>query len=323
MRAATAVPGLFVALAGAGWTAISADSNPGSRPWPVLAAIAVVSSAAIAGAVVARLGAVVAAGAVVSAAGVIAVLALPAGDTPDGGPFGYANATGAVVALGSLAAASMAATRWWPPGRVVAGGASAGLAAVVAVSGSAAAAALLPGAAVLLALTWRSSRRAAAAGGVAAALVLAGTLALAAGTEQREPEGNIGTRLALWNGALETATDNVATGVGPGRFEVVNPVSDDRDIRFAHHGLLQQAAEQGAVGAALLLAAFVIGFLRSAGSAPPAGPLAAASLAVLVIHSSVDHVLRYPAITAMVAFVVGAAVPARHHPSPRRSATSR
>jgi len=323
MRPASAVLGLVLAGAAAGWTVVTGDANPGSRAGPVLAWIATAAGAAVLGSLLARLSWILAPLAVVTGAASVALVAQPDGNAPDGGPFGYANATGSVLAVGALAAAAIAATRWWLPGRVLAGMGAGALAAAVVVSGSAAALALLPVGAAVLAAGSRSSSWGALLGGAVVAATLLGTVALAAGAGEREPTGGVDTRLALWRGALETAADEPLTGVGPGRFEVVNPVTDDRDIRFAHHGVLQQAAEQGVIGAFLLVAATAVGFIRAGRAPGTAGALAAASLTVLAVHSTIDYVLRYAGVVAAVALLLGAALPQAHQPRPRRSATSR
>jgi len=109
MRPASAVLGLVLAGAAAGWTVVTGDANPGSRAGPVLAWIATAAGAAVLGSLLARLSWILAPLAVVTGAASVALVAQPDGNAPDGGPFGYANATGSVLAVGALAAAAIAA----------------------------------------------------------------------------------------------------------------------------------------------------------------------------------------------------------------------
>jgi O-antigen ligase len=117
-----------------------------------------------------------------------------------------------------------------------------------------------------------------------------------------------GERLYLWYDAFELMKRHPVNGAGPGRYpyESPNAQRDPRD-RWAHNEFLQQGAEGGVMGLALLALIFLWGFVRlSAGSAPDAITLlGAAALAALGIHATVDYVMHFPAIPILAAALVG------------------
>lgn len=152
------------------------------------------------------------------------------------------------------------------------------------------------------------------------AVALAGTLALAAasdptGSGSRDVAGTAGslteTRIALWGDAWRIMSAHPATGVGPGRFREASPTArSDADLRWAHHEFLQQGAETGAVGFALLVLLFLWGFGRLSVVPIPddVTVLGATSLAVLGIHACVDYILHFPAVSIAAAALVGTAI---------------
>src|SRR5439155_8223871 len=61
-------------------------------------------------------------------------------------------------------------------------------------------------------------------------------------------------RVTLWRQAIDVARAHPVTGVGPGRLAEASALAgSDRDLRNAHDEFLQQAAEIGIPGAAILL----------------------------------------------------------------------
>jgi O-antigen ligase len=117
-------------------------------------------------------------------------------------------------------------------------------------------------------------------------------------------------RVALWHDAVVLMGDHPLSGVGPGRFELTSPTAlADADTRQAHNEFLQQGAETGVLGFLLLTALFLWGFVRLMVKRRPdiTTALAAASLAALGIHASVDYILHFPAIPAVAAALVGSA----------------
>jgi O-antigen ligase len=118
-------------------------------------------------------------------------------------------------------------------------------------------------------------------------------------------------RLLLWRDAFVIMRDHPETGVGPRRYQVVSPIgSKDPDYRWAHNEFLQQGAETGIAGLAILAAFFLWGFARLWAVRAPGAvtALGAASLAALGIHSCVDYVMHFPAIPLITAGLVGAAM---------------
>lgn len=115
-------------------------------------------------------------------------------------------------------------------------------------------------------------------------------------------------RWFFWHDAFNLMSRYPGTGVGPGRYAAVSPnARRDPQDRWAHNEFLQQGAEGGVVGLALLSLIFLWGFARLlAGTAPDAVTLlGAASLAALAIHASVDYVMHFPAIPLLAAALVG------------------
>jgi O-antigen ligase len=117
-------------------------------------------------------------------------------------------------------------------------------------------------------------------------------------------------RVALWRDAVDLMLEDPLTGVGPGRFAYESEGAQaDRDARWAHHGFLQQGAETGIVGLALLVLMFAWGFWRLA-SVPPSGMavMGAFALAALGVLACSDYVFHFPLVTGTTAALVGAAV---------------
>ncbi|MGH9283670.1 MAG: O-antigen ligase family protein, partial [Acidimicrobiales bacterium] len=126
-------------------------------------------------------------------------------------------------------------------------------------------------------------------------------------------------RVLLWRDAAAIAHRHPIDGSGPGSFAALSPTARrDADARWAHSGFLQQGAEAGAVGMALLLAAFGWGFSRlwQAGMQGAFPALGALALAALGLHASLDYVLHFPAVPLVASALVGAATaPAAPRPA--------
>ena len=114
-------------------------------------------------------------------------------------------------------------------------------------------------------------------------------------------------RVELWAAATDLLSDHPLDGVGPGRFAAVSPVSDDPDLRWAHHDFLQYGAEQGIVGLALLLA--LLGWLHwrlwSVQDGSITVALGAIPLATVGLAATVDHILGEPAVVVLAAVLLG------------------
>jgi O-antigen ligase len=148
-----------------------------------------------------------------------------------------------------------------------------------------------------------------AAAAAVTVLVAAGAPGLGTGPAARAIEAGVTERrVELWRDAWSIAVEHPALGVGPGRFGRESPVArDDRDTRAAHNEFLQAAAETGFVGLGLALLVFGWGFARLWVGADDVAIVAAAALAALGIHASVDYVLRFWPVTLAAAALLGAA----------------
>jgi hypothetical protein len=243
---------------------------------------------------------------------------------PLNGPFGYRNAAGAFLSLGAVAALMAAASlrRWWWVVLGVATAIGLGTAAVAASAASMAPLALSPLA--LLALGGRRGARVAIAiCGLAFVTVLASTVWLGVTRDPGSAPTGIAARIAdagltqrrldLWHDAL-TILRHHPDGIGLGRFHEVSPTAlSDADAMYAHNQFLEQGAELGWAGLVLLTGLFAWGLLRlwMVPSADVVTALAAAAVAGLGIHASVDYVLRTPDVVVAVAALLGTGMVAR------------
>jgi O-antigen ligase len=123
-------------------------------------------------------------------------------------------------------------------------------------------------------------------------------------------------RVALWHDAVVLTADHPGVGVGPGRFAETSPMArSDKDTAWAHSGWLQQSAEQGLVGLALLAGTaawawvpLVSAARRSAGTRAGAVAVAGSgALGALLLCGSVDYVLHFAVLGLVCASLVGAA----------------
>jgi O-antigen ligase len=269
---------------------------------------------AVCWATAARRPAIAAAGVVGAAVGVLVVDAsVLLRYEPRGGPFGYVNATAAFAAQACVAALLLA-TLARGALRGIGVGAAALCAIMIVATRSWTAAVALP-VAILLAIgvdKARGGRAAVAACGGLFVAVLVATVVLGAwgrgGPLDRPVDAAISdTRVALWHDALALTAEHPILGVGPGGFAPASAAArSDPDLGWAHNEFLQSGAETGLPGYALVVAAFLWGFLALAAGHPDrVSALTAAGLATLGIHASVDYVLHFPAVAAVGAAVVG------------------
>lgn len=293
--------GAVLLVAAVGWT-LTGAASPGDRPWPVVAGFLLAGVSFVAGrTLVERVGVAATAGAAVA---VWAAHLVVAGWTA------YPNADAAMAVQGVLAGVLLAAaarTDW----RGVVGLGVVGVALVELVASRSAfgAASLAGAAAILVASRWALPRVLVAG----CAIVAVGGLVLATASAPIPDDvadvETIAVRVDLWDEAMLLLEQQPWSGVGPGRFEQEQQVSDDADLRFAHSGPLQQAAEQGIPGLVLLLALGTWGLLRVA--VGPRRRLASAvgmaSLAALAVHASVDFILHFPVVLVICGLLVGTA----------------
>jgi O-antigen ligase len=248
--------------------------------------------------------------------------ALDAG--PLGGPLGYVNARGAFFAQ-AVAAALILTSIWRHQlARMLVLAAAVAFVAVT-FSGGSAAAMVSSVALVVTAVAGRRRRGARVVvvlSGVAFLATLAATTVLAATYSPRDSGGLNqivnrtvgGHRVELWHEGLSLMRDNPATGVGAGRFREVSALARaDVDSRWAHHAFLQQGAEAGVVGYAILALLFLWGFARLwfSPKADTVTSIGAVALAALGMHACVDYILHFAAVPIAAAAVLGAAVGSR------------
>lgn len=302
------VVGLALVAVLAVWIGLFAGSGRG-RPGPQVALLAAIVVTVGLGRLASRLGLGVhrAVGAVVIGA---VVVTWPGALQAGGAPLGYANANATLTALGVIAAigAARAAGSVEQRNRWLALGGC--LAAATALTGSVAGILSLLAALVLLAVAAAARWPPAILGGASILLsaTLAVTVAIALGGDPAGLGARTDVRGQLWTAAADIAADDPIRGIGPGEFAPQNPVSDDADLRWAHHGYLQVAAELGVVGLLLVLAliGWVIARLWIASTGGPVGSsLGGAALLVVGLHGAVDYVWHVPAVLLVLAALLG------------------
>ncbi len=313
--------GLAFLAAATAWVLVAADGRPASRPGPVVALLGAVGGVTVAARLLSRASARVVPAAVAGVASALVVEGALARTMAERW-IPYDNARAAVGALGVVAVAWMVGTtakafwRWtW-----IAGGL--GLAFLTASIGSAAALLALVFALTLVGLARVAGRPgpAVALSAAVVVLTLATTVAIGRGADPFGLGERAGVRQELWAAAVDLAGEQPLRGVGPGDFAGRHPVTTDRDLRWAHHGPLQVAAEMGLVGLALLLALsawaglelYVLSGRGSVGTTAWV-PIAsgAAAWALVSLHACVDYVLHEPAVPLLLAGLVGAATSGR------------
>jgi peptidoglycan/xylan/chitin deacetylase (PgdA/CDA1 family)/O-antigen ligase len=318
-------PGLFergdalgLALVGAAvsWTFVTASSA--GDPWPMTGMLLVVAAAYTLGRLVGQATPAMIPG-LVMALGLLLGFLWSVGTLPEGAdsaPLGYVNARSAFFVEAAAAAVMLALLARTRGGRLILLAVAAVLAAVPLFNRSEAASfvvVLLP-AATAIALQGRKLAIAVGLSGVLVMVSLAATSLVAASPGESVVVRLVGDiveerRVDLWRDGLDLMLENPVTGVGPGRFaEESATAQTDRDARWAHHGFLQEGAETGVVGLALLVLLFVWGFWRLA-SVPPSGMavMGAFALATLGVLACSDYVLHFPLVVGTTAALVGSA----------------
>ena len=281
------------------------------RRGPVLALLVAVVVAVVVGRVLAACRAPAFALVALGVAGTV-VLTWPGMLEVTGGPTGYANANATFAGVGVIAAVGAAREARSDAARVRWVALAVALLGLVALTGSVAGSVVVVtgGVLVLVGLATRWPPAAVMGGLVLCSVALGATVAVGAGGGVFGLEARAGVRADLWAAAEELADDEPLRGIGAGAFADRNTASDDDDLRWAHHGALQVAAELGIVGLVLSLALagwMWVSLLRAAASAPVRATVAAGALASVGLHSTVDYVLHSPAavVVMMVTFGIG------------------
>ncbi|AXI76643.1 O-antigen ligase family protein [Peterkaempfera bronchialis] len=312
------VAGAAVLTSCAGWTLATAAGHSSARPEGVLLALLAVAAGYAAGRVAGALLPTAAPAAAALAVGLLTAL-VPGGlsGAPLAPPLHYGNADAALLALGVGAACCAA----WSADRSAVRAALLALASVLTgltlLVGSLTAFATSAGVLLVSCAAGRLRRRGPllAVLALCAALAAAGTVALARGAVPETLRGHAVAelserRIELWNDALVQTRLHPLLGVGPDRFGEQSPtVLADRDTDRAHSAPLQQAAEQGLPGLALLACAYlwVLWALLRSPRPTPVAVSAAAALTGLAVHASIDYVLSFAAVTTGAGLLLGIA----------------
>lgn len=239
------------------------------------------------------------------------------GSGPLGGPFGYANATGAFFTQAAIAGVVAAVAARSGVVRTVGWIAAAGFAVVVIGSRSIAASALVVALPLVALAISRWGRPRVAVALFAGLFVCAVLLTLVVGATY--PSGSssavddaiaatVGQRRAvLWRDAVVIMGAEPLTGAGIGSFQRLSPTArSDADARWAHNEYLEVGAETGVPGLVLLVLVFVWAFARLwVAPRDAVTAVGAVAVAALGIHASIDYIMHFPAIPIAAALLVG------------------
>ena len=309
--------GLALAAGLAAWILVAAERSGGSAAGPLGLLLGVVVAYGI-GRLVASRWIAAPVVAIVAGAAILFVASWAelSGDNPLAAPLGYQNANAAFFVQALAAAVTLLGHEQIVVVRGLAAVASLTFMAVPFITGSSAAGVssllvLIVGSLVFLGW-WRPWMLAAIVAGLLA--VLLGTMLLGASYSTRPEDrpacrgGLTETRLALWHDAIDLTVHHPVTGVGAGRFAEASPVAAaDPDRRHAHQEYLETAAESGVLGGLLLVCLVVWVTVRTGIGGGIRATIAAAAVAALGIHASVDYILHFPSIPTTSAGLAGAA----------------
>ncbi|GAA4005602.1 O-antigen ligase family protein [Streptomyces plumbiresistens] len=310
--------GVVVLGACAVWSLVTAAAHDG-RPEGVLLAVLAVAAGYAAGRICGSLLPVAA-----PCAGALAGLGLTVGRPhlsagPEiVAPLGQEGATAALLTLAAGAACCAAWSATAPALRLALRALAAGTAVTAAALGSVAG--FLACTAVLLCslAAGRMRRRGLGLAGLAlsAALVTGLTWAVAGNAMpdglEVSLEGQLTQhRLGLWHDALHMARQEAGLGVGPGRFGELSTTATQTLLSDGkpHSAPLQQAAEQGLVGVALLATVFcwVLYALWRTRRPTPVALTAGAALTALAAIACVGNALSFTTVSAGAGLLAGLA----------------
>ena len=310
--------GVVVLGACAAWSLISAAMHDG-RPEGVLLAILAVAAGYAAG----RIGGAllpVAVPCVAALAGVGLTLTVP--HLSPGPqlvtPLGHAGATAAVLTLATGAACCAAWSASAPLVRLALRLLAAGITVTAAVLGSTSG--FVTCSAVLVCSLSAGHLRHRGVGIAGLALAAASVTGLIWAVAGNVVPGGLltwlqgqltGHRIQLWQDALHLAREDLALGVGPGRFGELSSTATGTLLSDGkpHSAPLQQAAEQGVVGVLLLAAAFcwmLFALWRTARPTPVA-LTAGAALTALAAIAAVGNALSFTTVSVGAGLLAGLA----------------
>lgn len=122
----------------------------------------------------------------------------------------------------------------------------------------------------------------------------------------RANQGLSQVRHTLWSDALELWRQHPWTGAGPGAFrEYSELAASDTDLATVHSSVLQVGSELGLVGCALFAVLLLAGLGIAAQGQRAAALIGMAAWTALGIHSSIDHLYEFPAVTLTAGLVLG------------------
>ncbi|GAA3047547.1 O-antigen ligase family protein [Streptomyces glomeratus] len=310
--------GVLLLAACAAWSLITAAAH-GGRPEGILLAVLAVTAGYASGRIFGAL-LPVAAPAVGALLGVGFAIAAPhamPGPQPLA-PLGHSGAVAALLTLSSGAACCAAWAARGPAPQFALRLSVPGIAGVAAALGSMTG--LVASIGVLLySLTADRTRhraRVLTVFALVATLVTAATWAMAGNVTPGAPSALLedqlgGHRVLLWRDALTLAREHPALGAGPGLFGELSPVAAQSLLPDGkpHSAPLQQAAEQGLIGLALLTAVFCwfLHALRRTQRPTPIALTAGAALTALAVIASVGDALSFTAVTAGAGMLAGIA----------------
>ncbi|MGC5406332.1 O-antigen ligase family protein [Streptomyces sp. DT225] len=309
--------GVVVLGACAGWSLITAAVHDG-RPEGVLLAVLAVAAGYATGRIG---GALLPVGAPCAGAlagvGLLAIPQLAPGPQISA-PLGHAGATAAVLTLSAGAACCAAWAASAPAVRFALRLLAAGTAVLAALLGSATGCVACVAVLLCSLAAGRTRHRGAGLAALAgAAAVVTGLIwAIASGALPggftAAVEGRLTQhRVRLWQDAWHLLRESSLLGAGPGRFGELSPASAPSLLSDGkpHSAPLQQAAEQGLVGLALLVAAF--GWMMYAlwrGPRPtPVALTAGAALTALAAIAAVGNALSFTAVSVGAGLLAGLA----------------
>ncbi|MFH8805358.1 O-antigen ligase family protein [Streptomyces sp. NPDC017936] len=303
----------------AAWSLITAAAGDG-RPEGVLLAVLAVSAGYASGRIFGVL-LPVAAPCAAALAGLALTVALPrlAPGPEIAAPPGRAGATAAVLTLSAGAACCAAWAARGPVLRFALGVLAGGVAVAGAALGSTTAVVACCG--VLLCSLAAGRVRQRGAGLAALALAAAAVTGLTWATAGNAVPGGLAAsledrltahRVGLWRDALRLAGDDIVLGIGPGRFGELSATAASRSAPSdgkPHSAPLQMAAEQGAVGVLLLVAAFcwVLFALWRAPRPTPVVLTAGAALTALAAVAAVGNALSFTTVPVGAGLLAGLA----------------
>ncbi|MEU3486618.1 O-antigen ligase family protein [Streptomyces massasporeus] len=333
--------GVVVLGACAAWSLITAAVHDG-RPEGVLLAVLAVAAGYATGRIGGALLPVGApfAGALAGIALTVAVPHLAPGPQI-AAPLGHAGATAAVLTLSAGAACCAAWAAPVPAVRLALRLLAAGTAVLAALLGSTSGLVTCLAVLVCSLAAGRTRHRGPAMAALAAVAALVTGLIWAVAA-RAVPGGFVAAlegrltphRVQLWHDAWRLLGDDTALGAGPGRFGELSATSAQSLLSDGkpHSAPLQQAAEQGIVGVALLAAAFgwVLYALWRGPRPTPVALTAGATLTALAAIAAIGNALSFTAVSVGAGLLAGMATarpladePAGRTPDTRARGTGR